>query len=274
MRPFRVGSAAEPASQPQPAAEAADSDSRARRTAAACCGWCGGPITAGRRGPIAKWCSATCRHRAWEQTRAAASGRSAVRIVERRIEIPTRLPPNRRDWPRVLADLTAQLDDGRVYDRDLPGLASAIDAVLQAYARRAFVKDAQHQRVRSSIPTGEARGTPEQNWRRASNSGDRAQQTTFSSNRSRDRRASPNPIRTSLEKGGHMAAEETASALPRLLTFDETAAYLRTPVATLRYWRHLGTGPRSFRLGRRVMFRREDVEGWLSERLEAESSTR
>jgi excisionase family DNA binding protein len=71
-----------------------------------------------------------------------------------------------------------------------------------------------------------------------------------------------------------MAAEETASALPRLLTFDETAAYLRTPVATLRYWRHLGTGPRSFRLGRRVMFRREDVEGWLSERLEAESSTR
>ena len=71
-----------------------------------------------------------------------------------------------------------------------------------------------------------------------------------------------------------MAAEETASVLPRLLTLDETAAYLRTPVATLRYWRHLGTGPRGFRVGRRVMFRREDVEGWLSERLDAESSTR
>ena len=69
-----------------------------------------------------------------------------------------------------------------------------------------------------------------------------------------------------------MAAEETHSALLRLLTLDETATYLRTPVATLRYWRHLGTGPRGFRVGRRVMFRREDVEGWLSERLEAEST--
>ena len=71
-----------------------------------------------------------------------------------------------------------------------------------------------------------------------------------------------------------MAAEETATALPRLLTLDETATYLRTPITTLRYWRHLGIGPRGFRVGHRVMFRREDVEGWLSERLEAESSTR
>jgi excisionase family DNA binding protein len=71
-----------------------------------------------------------------------------------------------------------------------------------------------------------------------------------------------------------MAAEETATALPHLLTLDETATYLRTPITTLRYWRHLGTGPRGFRVGRRVMFRREDVEGWLSERLAAESSTR
>jgi hypothetical protein len=31
-----------------------------------------------------------------------------------------------------------------------------------------------------------------------------------------------------------MAAEETATALPRLLTLDETATYLRTPVATLQ----------------------------------------
>jgi excisionase family DNA binding protein len=70
-----------------------------------------------------------------------------------------------------------------------------------------------------------------------------------------------------------MGTDETTSALPRLLTFDETAAYLRTPVATLRYWRHLGTGPRGLRLGRRVMFRREDVDGWLSNRLEAEPAT-
>ena len=71
-----------------------------------------------------------------------------------------------------------------------------------------------------------------------------------------------------------MPAQETSSALPRLLTLDETAAYLRTPVATLRYWRHLGTGPRGFRVGRRVMFHREDIEGWLSERFQEESATR
>jgi hypothetical protein len=38
---------------------------------------------------------------------------------------------------------------------------------------------------------------------------------------------------------------------------------LRAPVATLRYWRHLGTGPTSFRLGRRVLYRRVDLDAWI-----------
>ena len=42
---------------------------------------------------------------------------------------------------------------------------------------------------------------------------------------------------------------------PDLLTISEAAEVLRAPVATLRYWRHLGTGPHSFRLGRRVLYR-------------------
>lgn len=49
-------------------------DGGTRRAAATTCGWCGGPITPRGRGPVPKWCSATCRHRAWEQARAAASG--------------------------------------------------------------------------------------------------------------------------------------------------------------------------------------------------------
>jgi hypothetical protein len=32
---------------------------------------------------------------------------------------------------------------------------------------------------------------------------------------------------------------------PELLTIAEAAQLLRTPVATLRYWRHRNTGPRS-----------------------------
>ncbi|MCW2576199.1 MAG: Transcriptional repressor, dcmR family [Modestobacter sp.] len=49
-----------------------------------------------------------------------------------------------------------------------------------------------------------------------------------------------------------------------LLTIGEAAELLRAPVATLRYWRHLGTGPRSFRLGRRVLYRRDDLRAYIA----------
>lgn len=121
---------------------AADVHGRERRTAATACGWCGGPITPGSRGPIPKWCSATCRRRAWEQARAAASGLSAVELVERRVEVQIPLVPTRRDWPRLLGELAGQLIDGRVYDRDLPALARALQPVLEAYRRRAHLTGA------------------------------------------------------------------------------------------------------------------------------------
>ena len=50
-----------------------------------------------------------------------------------------------------------------------------------------------------------------------------------------------------------------------LLTITEAAHILRAPVATLRYWRHLGTGPHSFRLGRRVVYRTTDLQDWIEE---------
>ena len=56
--------------------------------------------------------------------------------------------------------------------------------------------------------------------------------------------------------------DHTTEPTPPLLTITE-AALLRAPVATLRYWRHLGTGPRSFRLGRRVVYRRDDLQAWI-----------
>ena len=55
---------------------------------------------------------------------------------------------------------------------------------------------------------------------------------------------------------------------PELLTITEAADVLRTPVATLRYWRHQGIGPRSFRLGRRVLYRRDDVHAWIDAKRE------
>jgi predicted DNA-binding transcriptional regulator AlpA len=50
-----------------------------------------------------------------------------------------------------------------------------------------------------------------------------------------------------------------------LLTIQEVADIVRVPVATLRYWRHLGTGPRSFRIGRSVRYWRMEVFAWLDE---------
>lgn len=66
-----------------------------------------------------------------------------------------------------------------------------------------------------------------------------------------------------------MTEDNTPTAAPDLLTLEETVALLRTPAATLRYWRHLGTGPDGFRLGRCVLYRREDVNRWVTERQRA-----
>ena len=50
----------------------------------------------------------------------------------------------------------------------------------------------------------------------------------------------------------------------QLLTTAEVGLLLRTPDATLRYWRYAGIGPRSFHLGPRgVRYKRSDVLAWL-----------
>jgi predicted DNA-binding transcriptional regulator AlpA len=54
-----------------------------------------------------------------------------------------------------------------------------------------------------------------------------------------------------------------------LLTTAEVALITRAPAATVRYWRYLGTGPNSFRLGKRVVYRRQEVARWLAEREQA-----
>jgi excisionase family DNA binding protein len=56
----------------------------------------------------------------------------------------------------------------------------------------------------------------------------------------------------------------------RLLTVDEVAELCRTSPATVRYWRHMGSGPKSFRLGRRVLFREDDVRSWIEAEMHAQ----
>lgn len=55
--------------------------------------------------------------------------------------------------------------------------------------------------------------------------------------------------------------------MEELLTTEEVAGLLRTPVATIRYWRHLGTGPQGIKMGRRVLYREADVRRWIDAKL-------
>jgi excisionase family DNA binding protein len=55
----------------------------------------------------------------------------------------------------------------------------------------------------------------------------------------------------------------------RLLTTDEVAEWLQMSPDTVRQWRADRTGPRGYRIGRHVRYRREDVEAWLEERSDA-----
>lgn len=48
-----------------------------------------------------------------------------------------------------------------------------------------------------------------------------------------------------------------------VLTTAQVAELTGVSPGTLRYWRHDNQGPASFRLGRRVFYRREAVERWI-----------
>lgn len=48
------------------------------------------------------------------------------------------------------------------------------------------------------------------------------------------------------------------------LTTEEVATLLRTSPETVRYWRHIGKGPRSFKVGRRVLYAVGDVETFVA----------
>lgn len=52
----------------------------------------------------------------------------------------------------------------------------------------------------------------------------------------------------------------------RFMTTVEVAELLRVPAETVRYWRQVGKGPKSFKIpgGRRVLYAASDVEAFIS----------
>jgi predicted DNA-binding transcriptional regulator AlpA len=54
-----------------------------------------------------------------------------------------------------------------------------------------------------------------------------------------------------------------------LLDTDQLAEILPVTADTLRFWRHMGKGPKYFKLGgKKVFYRQEDVDAWMAEQYE------
>jgi len=99
------------------------------------CGWCGKAVPVPSRGRVPKWCSATCRNKAWQANHAPIEG--PVRVVQQRVEVPTPAEPhNVEEWVEVLELLSTRLAQGRIYKRDLPVLVPAINHLLDVTDRR------------------------------------------------------------------------------------------------------------------------------------------
>ena len=64
--------------------------------------------------------------------------------------------------------------------------------------------------------------------------------------------------------------QQDTSVLPEgmepLMGIEEVASYLRVPVATVRKWNHLGTGPRPLKIGRHVRYEPTAVREWVDGR--------
>lgn len=60
--------------------------------------------------------------------------------------------------------------------------------------------------------------------------------------------------------------------MPEYMTTAEVAELLRTAPETVRFWRWQGTGPRSFKVGRRVLYARTDVEAFIEAAREKEAA--
>jgi predicted DNA-binding transcriptional regulator AlpA len=56
----------------------------------------------------------------------------------------------------------------------------------------------------------------------------------------------------------------------KLLTLDEVAEMLRKSPAQMRWLRHNQRGPKSARIGGRVLYREQDVVDWVDAAFESE----
>ena len=65
-----------------------------------------------------------------------------------------------------------------------------------------------------------------------------------------------------------MRYDKEREFIMKLLRVPEVSELTGIPEATLRFWRHVGTGPPSAKLGRRVVYREADVIAWIDAQFE------
>ncbi|MET9479845.1 helix-turn-helix domain-containing protein [Streptomyces sp. NPDC006638] len=59
--------------------------------------------------------------------------------------------------------------------------------------------------------------------------------------------------------------------MPYLTTADLAARY-RTAASTVRYWRHIGYGPKGVKVGRRVLYATTEIERFEQQLTDAEDT--
>lgn len=65
---------------------------------------------------------------------------------------------------------------------------------------------------------------------------------------------------------GEVSATPEADASDYLTT-AELAARFRAAPSTIRYWRHVGYGPKGTRFGRKVLYHVADVRNWEAQQV-------
>lgn len=98
------------------------------------CGWCGKLIPIRATGRLPKWCSRTCRQRAWEAVQVAERSDHPVEIVTRYLRA---LPDNPADWVVQLDHLIRQMraSDGGQWVIHRAELAAALEEARELITR-------------------------------------------------------------------------------------------------------------------------------------------
>lgn len=55
---------------------------------------------------------------------------------------------------------------------------------------------------------------------------------------------------------------------------EDAAGMIGVSTATLRYWRRNGLGPVSAKIGRRVVYRRSDIQRWIEQQFDQDTASR